>query len=198
MANKAVTSEKIHLKNVRLSFARLYKAKAFREGQDPRFEATFLLDPSNADHAKTIALIKTTIAEVAKKVYGEIPQGMKHCLVKGDSKGYDGYAGMVAVPTHNKVRPAVVNRKNELINEGEPQAPYSGCFVNGTITLWGIKNGFDPRVSANLRGVQFARDGEAFGVRPVDPNEEFEAYEDEGSSGAGGSGYGSGDEDITF
>lgn len=178
MANKAVTSEKIHLKNVRLSFARLYKPKAFREGQDPRFEATFLLDPSNAEHAATIKQVKTTIAEVGKKVYGTI-EGMKHCLVKGDSKGYDGYKGMIAIPSHNKVRPAVVNKKNELVAEGEPQAPYSGCYVNATITLWAIKNGFDPRVSANLRGVQFLRDGEAFGVRPVDPNEEFEAFEDE-------------------
>jgi hypothetical protein len=51
---KAPTSDIIKLKNVRLSFARLWKPKAFQEGQDPRFEATFLLDPSNAEHAATI------------------------------------------------------------------------------------------------------------------------------------------------
>ncbi len=39
----SITSEVIKLHNVRLSFANLFKAKAFSAEQDPKFQATFLL-----------------------------------------------------------------------------------------------------------------------------------------------------------
>lgn len=181
--NSAPTSEVIQLGSgnspARLSFARLYTAKSFRPGQDARFEATFLLDPSNVEHAATIKKLQQTAAALAQQAFsGQIPPDIKLCITKGDLKAYDGYKGMIAIATHNKVRPTVVNRSRNPVAEGENQAPYSGCYVIGTITLWVQNNEFGKRINANLRGVQFVKDGQAFGMQPVDADDEFEALED--------------------
>jgi hypothetical protein len=175
------TSEKIKLNNVRLSFPRLFKPKAFQEGQDPRFEASFLLDPSDKSHAAIIKQIKATAKELATEEFGEVPKSLKLCFGDGDEKEYDGYEGMFYVTSSNKTRPTVVDRDLSPLVE-EDGKPYAGCYVNGTITLWVMNNQFGKRINANLRAVQFVKDGEAFGVKPVDAEEEFDALE--GDDGA--------------
>lgn len=201
---KSVTSEPIPL-YARLSFARLYSPKAFQPGQDPRFEATYLLDPSDEKGLTSIKAVLKTAAEVGKQQHGKVPyevkklaakfipgqkldpakdkpDGIKIAMGDGDDKSYDGYAGMMYVACHNKVRPTVVNRRREPVAEGEPGAPYSGCYVNAKVTLWGQDNSYGKRVNANLRSVQFVKDGAAFGIAPVDADDEFEALEDEAGS----------------
>lgn len=180
---KAPTSEVIRLKNVRLSFADLFKAKAFSDDQAPKYKANLLLDPSNADNAAAIKQIR----EEAKKLVTEGKldiADVRLCFGKGDTKKYDGYAGMVYLSASNSSRPAVVNRRREPVVEGDNEAPYSGCYVNASITLWLQDNKWGKRVNANLRGVQFLRDGQAFGVAPVDTDSEFEPLEDGASAPA--------------
>ncbi len=178
---KAVTGEKIRLKNVRLSFARLDKPQSFTAGQDPRFEATALLDPSNADHAALIKLVKNEAARIAKEVYGEIPANIELSFGEANKHAkkskYDGYKDMFWLACHNKIRPGVANRAANPVAPGDAQFPYSGCYINLTVTPWAIKNAFVPRVSFNLLAVQFVKDGPAFGREPVDVQEEFDALE---------------------
>lgn len=187
------TSDIIQLKNVRLSFPRLFTARAFRPGQEPRFEASFLLDPSNKDHASTIQLLRATAKKLAEETWqGKIPKDLKLCFGKGDDKEYDGYSGMVYLTSSNKTRPTVVDRNRSPLTEADGK-PYAGCFVNATVTLWAMNNEFGKRINANLRGIQFVRDGEAFGVKPVDAEAEFEALED-----SSGGGLSEGDDDMPF
>lgn len=204
---KTVTSEPIPLKGARLSFARLYTPKAFQPGQDPRYEATYLLDPSDAGQLACIKGVLSAAAALAKQVHGKVPYEIKKLAAKfipgqaldpkekpdgiktgfsdGDDKSYDGYAGMFAIACHNKVRPTVVNRRLEPVAEGDAGAPYSGCYVNAKITLWAQDNQYGKRINANLRSVQFLRDGTAFGIAPVDAEDEFEALEDGEDATAG-------------
>lgn len=175
------TSEKIPLNNVRLSFPKLFKARAFKEDQEPRFEAAFLLDPSNKDHAKTIKLIKDTANALLVEHFGKtVPKGIKTCFGLSDEtdKEYDGYEGMFWITSSNRQRPVVVNRDRTPLTEADGVI-YAGCYVNANITLWVQDNQYGKRINANLRSVQFVRDGEAFGVEPVDAEEEFEPLEDE-------------------
>lgn len=176
----AINSEKIRLRNVRLSFPKLFKAKAFQEGQDPRFESTFLLDPSNKDHAKTIKEIEAQAKSVLEEKFnGKVPKGVKYCFGDGNDKEYDGYEDMTYISSANKTRPTVVDRDRSPLAE-EDGKPYAGCFVNATITLWPQdhpKGG--KRVNANLLAVQFVKDGEAFGQKPVDAEDEFDVLEDD-------------------
>jgi hypothetical protein len=164
---------------VRLSFARLFNPKSFQEGQPPRYEATFLLDPSNKEHAAVIAKIKETAKALLTEHFGgEIPKGVKPCYGSGDEKEYDGYEGMFYISTSNRSRPTVVDRQRNPLAEADGK-PYSGSYVIGSITLWVMDNKFGKRVNANLRAVQFVKDGEAFGVKPVDAEDEFEALPDD-------------------
>ena len=177
------TSDPIKLGKVRLSFPRLFTPKAFQEGQTPRFEATFLLDKSDAAHAKVIDQIETTARELLEDHFnGEIPKAVKYCYGDGDDKDYDGYEGMFYISTSNQTRPTVVDRDRSPLVE-EDGKPYAGSYVNGSITLWVMDNQFGKRVNANLRAVQFVKDGEAFGVKPVDAEDEFDVVDGEEDEG---------------
>jgi hypothetical protein len=172
------TSEPIALKNARLSFPHLFDPRPFRQGQTPNFQASFLLDPSDKKHAKIIKAIKKTAKQLAEEHFKTIPKGMLYCFGDGDDKEYDGYEGQFYLSSTNKTRPTVVDRdRTPLV--AEDGKPYAGCFVNGSITLWVQDNEYGKRINANLRAVQFVKDGEAFGVKPVDASEEFADLEDD-------------------
>jgi hypothetical protein len=182
--SKSPTSEVKHkLTDVRLSFPRLFTPEAFEEGGTKTFQATFLLDPSNEEHKRVLKNIQKDALRLAKEAFGAdftLKQLKGMCFGKGDDlpKVYDGYEGMYYVRTANTVRPAVANRRGEPVAEGDPQEPYAGCFVNGTLSLWVQNNKWGKRINANLRGVQFVRDGEAFGQEPISAENEFEALDD--------------------
>ncbi len=201
----STTSEKIQLKNVRLSFARLFEPKAFREGQKARFEASFLLDPSNEEHQAQIEEIQEkALAVIKAKHNGKIPKALDLCFGYADGdpikvgpnkytnkpKEYDGYEGMLAISSANTTQPKVVGRKRDPDTgkfealTGESGVVYSGCYVNATLTLWAQDNEFGKRVNANLRAVQFVRNGEAFGVAPVDADDEFDEVQVDDDDGA--------------
>jgi hypothetical protein len=192
------TSEVIKLAKARLSFARLFVPKAFREGQKARYEGTFLIDPSSkAGQAQIDLILAEAKGVIEAKFQGKIPKTLKFGFgyadgddfmigktkFHSDVKEYDGYEGMFYVATANTTRPTVVDRDRSPLAE-EDGKPYSGCYVNGTITLWAQDNEFGQRVNGNLRGCQFYKDGEAFGVKPVDADEEFDDIEDADEDGA--------------
>src|SRR5678815_3115292 len=71
MSKMNLTSETlIKLPKVRLAFSRLWEAKAFSPGQDGRFEASFIMDPSEAPHAATLKTVYQEIAKLAKELFG--------------------------------------------------------------------------------------------------------------------------------
>ena len=187
---KSSTSEVIKLQSVRLSFAKIFKPETFATGQDARFSATFLLDPTNATHKATIgeihAAAKKLIEEAGFKV-SDFDICFGHADKHPKKSKYDGYQGMFFIVASNKTRPVVVNRRLAPVVEGDPQAPYSGCYVNGSITLWLQNNSYGKKINANLRAVQFEKDGTAFGMKPVAAEDEFEPLEGEAAAPAGGS-----------
>jgi hypothetical protein len=183
---KSITSDVIKLKDVRLSFADLFVAKAFSPGLKPTYRASFILDPSNTAHAATIAEIKAAMQKLAGEAFpGEKLGADRVCLKNGNTKSYDGWKDMIILTASNTNRPVVVNGKRDPVAEGDRGAPYSGCYVNATVTLWTQNNSFGKRINCNLRAVQFVRDGQAFGVAPVDAEAEFEALGDTADTGAG-------------
>jgi hypothetical protein len=205
MSNEKTTSEKIKLNDVRLSFARLWVPKAFREGQKERFEGSFLLDPSKVAHQETVKRIKTAaLGVIHAKFNGKVPKDLDLCFGYSDGdpmklggneyrnkpKEYDGYPGMIYISSANNTMPKVVNRqrdaqtgKFELVS-AESGIVYNGCYVNATITLWAQNNEYGKRVNANLRAVQFFKDGDAFGVAPVNADDEFDEVEVDDDDGA--------------
>lgn len=185
---KSLTSPIIKLKNVRLSFAQLDKPKAFKPGQEPRYEATFLLDPSKEEDEVQIAAIKAEASALIRAKWGEKPDGLQLCfgLANNHAKKakYDGYKDMFYIVTANSERPTLCTREREAVVPGNKQWPYSGCYVNTNPTLWVQDNGFGIAIRANLRIVQFVEDGKAFGAGSANADDEFEKLPTMGAKGA--------------
>lgn len=179
----------IKLHNVRLSFPSLFKPTVFGGGKrggesqgEPKYQATFILDEEkNADQIKEI---REGIQAVLREKYGDkIPKGFKPCLRPGtDYPDTDGYGeGVMFVASRAAKRPVVVDRDRAPLTEDDDK-PYAGCYVNASIRLWVQDNQWGKRVNAALRAVQFAGDGDPFGEKAVDPNDEFEDLSGESQS----------------
>lgn len=171
----------LKLKNVRLSFPGLFKATPFKEGDEPKFKATFLI----AKDDPQIAAIEKAILDVAEAKWPKKGAAIiksirgnanKFCFQDGDTKDYDGYAGMMALSAKSLVRPLVINKDKSPLTQ-EDGKPYAGCYVNATVEIFGYSEGGNG-ISAGLTGVQFAKDGDSFaGAKPANPDD-FDNLED--------------------
>ena len=164
-------AEKVHLKNVRLSFPSIFKKSVFDDNVG-KYEATFLLDKSDKKTKKAVdEAIKAAIAEANIKVPVD-----KRCLKDGDDSEYDGYEGVWSIKASNSKRPTVIDRdKTPLIEEDD--VLYAGCYVNAIIDVWIQNNNYGKRANANLYGIQFVKDGDPFGQGPVDVTDDFDDLE---------------------
>lgn len=157
---------KIKLTNVRLSFPDLFEAKAVNGEGKPAFAASFLIEPTDPQ----IKTINAAIAAVAKDKWGakadavlkQMRAADKVCLHDGDTKAqYQGYEGMMFISSRSQTRPLVIDRDKSPLTS-EDGKPYSGCYVNCSLELWAQDNSFGKRINAQLGGVQFNTDGDAF------------------------------------
>lgn len=163
----------IKLQNVRLSFPNLFKPKAMQAGQEPKFGATFLLD--DKQHAELISQIEKMIERLSLDHFKKKVSLKQKCLHDGNEKSeMEGYGdGVHFITSSTKRRPAVVNRDLSPITE-EDGTVYPGCYVNATVQLWVQDNDYGKGVNAELRAVQFVKNGDSFGAAPVNAEDEFE------------------------
>lgn len=201
---KAITSEKIFIPEARLSFPVIDKPKQYigEDGKpqgEPKFSFTLLLDPSNKLHVPVIAKIKSEAGRIAKEFFDPIPKAFSQpgcktlCYGLGNDldKVYDGYADMFYVKLSSNSRIPVVGRRKDAktgkftqLQAGDAEWPYAGCFVNATMTMWTQDSHGRKAINGNAIGLQFVRDGEAFGGgAPANPDAEFEALEDSAETG---------------
>ena len=164
----------IMLKNVRLSFPSLFQTEKFGQEDTGKYAATFILDKN--DHAKTIERLKEKVQEGFKELKVKSLPAERICLKDGDESGREEYEGAYIIKATTKKRPTVIDRDRTPLAD-EDGKPYSGCYVNAIINFWHQDNQYGKRVNANLLGVQFVKDGEAFGSGPIDVSDEFEALE---------------------
>jgi hypothetical protein len=201
VAKKSITGEVIKLKGVRLSFPTLDIARAPKgvAGAKESFGATFLLDP--ATDMEQIKLINNEINRLRKEAWGgphpkeKLLPGAKtpECFGKGDLKTnndgeiYAGYEGMYFVSGKNDNRPLALIGKREMNDpKAIAQQFYGGCYVNANINFWVQDNDFGKAIRCGLRGVQFLRDGEAFGGGRASADEFDNVDEGEGMEGLDG------------
>lgn len=181
MPTKTVTSEKINLDVTRLSFPVIWKPKSFAADQEPKFQATFLLDPSDKAHTGMIKQIKKEAKRIVTEQFGEIPKGLKKCFGLAHKhpkkKDYDGYKGMFYIATSSVQQPTLADRNRNEVKELDGVL-YAGCYVNTVITLWCQDHAVGGKgVNANLRIIQFVKNGEAFGNAPAVAEDELEVIE---------------------
>ena len=171
---------KIMLQNVRLAFPNLFKPTTVNGEGEPAYSASLILPP---DHPQIEELRKAQEA-VGKDKWADKWPGIKKeittkdrfALHDGDAKSqYDGFPGNFFVATRSKqsARPTVIDRNKTPLTEADGR-PYAGCYVNCSIELWAQDNAYGKRINAQLRGVQFLRDGDSFGAGAPASADEFD------------------------
>ena len=167
---------KIILNNVRLSFPSLFR-KAVFNGEETKFEATFLID--KATQGAKIKEIKAAIdAAIKDGLKGAKLPADKICLKDGDDIDYAGYAGCMSIKASANKRPIVIDRDKSPLTEDDNKL-YAGCYVNASLELWVQNNQYGKRINCNLLGVQFMKDGEPFADGVKGSLDDFEAFADE-------------------
>ncbi len=161
---------KFQLRNVRLSFPSLFHRSEFN-GEQGKFEATFLINKET--QKALVSEINAQIEAALKEAKVKVPSD-KICLRDGDFIEYDGYDGHFALKASTKKRPTIIDRDKTPLAEDDLNAPYAGCYVNAIVDLWVQNNQYGKRVNAQLYGVQFVKDGEAFGAVDTDVTDEFD------------------------
>ena len=185
---------KVNLKKVRIAFPALFEAKTVNGEGEPRFSAAFVIDPSS-ENAKALAaaLKETAVAKWGAKAEGilsELKKKGRVCYVEGpktngNGEVYDGFEDMHSLNASNKARPLVLDRDKSPLTAADGR-PYGGCYVNAVVELWAQDNNFGKRINATLKGVQFDKDGDAFGGgAPASPDDFEDLGVDEEESLAG-------------
>lgn len=193
MATSApIPTGRIMLKNVRLSFAQGLFEPSTIPGADadakPKYNCGLLLSP---DHPQ-LAEIRTKTAKVAADKWAAKAPGILKGLEKqdrlalhdGDVKpNYDGYPGnfYLSPSAFENSPPTLLRTVDGQVVEMDAKTAakhiYSGCWVNASIELWAQDNSWGQRINAQLRGIMFVRDGDAFGAGGAARADEFEPAE---------------------
>lgn len=168
----------VKLTNVRLSFPALWQPRVGPDANSkPSYQASFILDKKT--NAADIEKVRAVIAGIVKESFkGKQPP--KICLRDGSEKpDVDGYGdGVMFISARSDKRPEVVARNMEKIIESDNKV-YAGCVVNATVRLWAQDNNYGKRINAQLRAIQFVKDGAAFGEGAIDVTKEFTALPDD-------------------
>lgn len=177
------TTARIRLDNVRLCFPKLFKAEAYKEGDKPRFSATFAVEDE-----ETIKGVNEAIKEIAAEAWGkkadEILEEIKHnrmkmCFSKSKREETEGCMLLTAHRGETQGPPKVVGRggpKDDITEESG--RIYGGCYVNGSVDLYAQK-GENYGIRCSLIGVQFVKDGPAFAGAPASADD-FDDLGDDG------------------
>ena len=182
--NPKDNSVTLRLRDVRLSFPSLWEKKKWPDTPEERlkYEAIFLIKEGSPE----FKLATEAVAHITKEVHkNRRLDPSKVCFRDTDGKldkmgePMEGYGkGIWELKAADTSPPQVVDHDLTPLRAGSSR-PYAGCYVNATVRLYGWNN---PKggigISANLRAVQFYRDGEAFGSGGgVDVEDEFDVVE---------------------
>jgi len=204
---------KLKIVGARLAFPTLFTPASF-QGEGDEYYSCSLLVPSEDTKAfvaevgsdgklgygtKQITLAQA-IEQVGKEKWKDKWPAIRkaqeakdaNCLHDGDTKAqYAGFPGnwFVSCRAKSDQRPAVRDTNGAPLTERDGRI-YAGCYVIALIEIWAMENGFGKKVNAQIRGVQFLRDGYAFGAGAPAADNEFEDV----SAGADAGDFG--DDDI--
>lgn len=164
----------VRINNVRITFPKLFPGQedSFGGKGDPYFSASFIMPKDHPDLDK----LEAAITEAAKQKWPQkFASHLKAARAKDKLPLHDGdlkadkpygaaYAGNFYISARNNAKtspaPTVVNAAaKKLDSANDPQAPYSGCYVNVFLSIYAYQNEGEG-IGASIAGVQFASDGE--------------------------------------
>jgi len=193
-----------HKTGVRLAFAdSIWEPKAVADGE-PRWGARFIVDPANR---AMVAEIEKTIEEVAaakwpgtdakgepkyKAILAKLWKDGKVCFLKEDycaksGEPYAGFEDMYSIGAGqpgDQAGPTIVDLDRTRLTKADGR-PYSGCYVVPRLDVWAQDNGYGRRINASIKGIQFLRDGDAFGASAPAQADDFDDLSNQGDEDDG-------------
>jgi hypothetical protein len=169
---------RITIKNLRLAFPSIFEMSAMPSDPDNlAYSAKFIVP---ADHPQ-VKDIEAAMQAAADEKWGpkaaSIMKNMTRtgrkpdvCFVKEpytnkDGDVYDGFEGAYTLSARNggtsPTKPSAFNQLNEPVSAKDGLI-YGGCYVDASVDIYAIDNGYGRRISCSLRGVRFAGHGSAF------------------------------------
>ena len=168
-----MNSTKVVTGKVRFSFVNVFEARAFGEGQTPKYSVMLLIPKSDVG---TVSRIKKAIDAAAQKGLstkfgGKLPAVLKTTLKDADkdmdqdgeifADKWDYTAGHYIINVSTQVQPQIVDANlNPIIN---PTEFYSGCYGRASINFFAYNNNGNKGISAGLNNLQKLEDGESLG-----------------------------------
>lgn len=164
----------------RIAFPKLFEAEAFPGTSNKKYGAAFLI-PKGSDLEKQI---EKAIEAEAQAKYGKVWQktlasvkgnNNKCCWQDGDLSKYESNEGHMILSAGRQEkdgRPTVLDRDKKALEEADGRI-YAGCYVNFNVDIW-AQDGQYTGIRCSLNGVQFVKDGDAFGGAARVSDDEFE------------------------
>lgn len=175
---------KVVLKNVRLSFPKIFDPTQYKGSGPLRYEAAFLVDPTSESHKA----VEDAIKEVAKAKWGakadsklKALRSSKNtcCYIPGEMTGREENEGLFVLTGNRKEKDGPVAKfdSDKTPIHSDNGRLYGGCYVNASVDIW-AQDGEYTGIRCTLIAIQFAKDGDAFGgVAAKSNGDEFEALE---------------------
>ena len=169
----------------RVSFPNVFKAKAAYKDSPPTFNIQMLFPKNHETHkypenvkkfAGSIDKLKKLAISVRKEKFGDKKVKDWNPLKDGDEKEYDNYHGMTFANAKSKMKPGIVNRKNEDIID--PEEFYAGCWARATITAYSYDVNGNRGVAFGLQNLQFLGDDKSFSGKK-NAKDDFEMIDDD-------------------
>lgn len=159
---KKLSDTKINTGEARVSFPHLIAPWAGAPGQDAKFSATLIFDPSDP----TVAMLRELVKECARNRWGaKMPAGMRSPVSDGVER-YPETVGKVVVKTTARTRPAVIDAlKRPITDENEL---YGGMYGRAQVSAYSYDQSGNRGVALSLLALQKTRDGERFGGEAAD------------------------------
>jgi hypothetical protein len=169
----------------------LWTAESY-EGGEPTHGLKGVVDPSDK---ATVKKLDDAIAAVAKEKWGAKADSVLSNMTKlgkkpdlffvrepyknRDGDTHNGFEDAYYISATSKTRPLIIDRDKSPLVAGDGK-PYAGSFCNVQMEVWAQDNKFGRAIRAQLKGVQFVKDGDAFsGGAPANPDD----FDDLGSQG---------------
>lgn len=164
----------------RLSFPALFEAEQYQGTGDFNYSAQFIIDEGSESDKAVRDAIKQTATDKWKDKAPGVLKGLHNnkqlcCYYEGDIVGREGYDGKMVLTAKRKQadgRPDIRDRDATPLSEKDGK-PYSGCYVVGIVEIWAQDNAFGKGVRAQLLGVQFVKDGQAFSKAAKATDDDF-------------------------
>lgn len=165
---------KLNLTNLRIAFPSLFEATSI-DGGKATYNAKFPVDPSDPQVKVLDAAMRAVAVEKWKEKGDTIfdrmtktgkPKTLEVAFahqpyVNASGDVYAGFEDMFTLSANSAARPLIIDRDRTTLVAADGR-PYGGCYVNVQIELWAQDNKWGKGIRAQLKGVQFVKDGDAF------------------------------------